>query len=93
MDRRQWLQRLGLSAGAISLPFVSAGGASGQELPDHDRTNRRPAEGITERNPHCLQLSLNPFRSVLMTTIRLLATFPESRLFQKFPDCVLLAAG
>ncbi len=31
MDRRQWLQRLGLSAGAISLPFVSAGGASGQE--------------------------------------------------------------
>ena len=31
MDRRQWLKRLGLSAGAISLPIVSAEVASGQD--------------------------------------------------------------
>src|SRR3990167_6499200 len=38
MDRRQWLQRFGLSAGAIGLPFVSAGGASGQETKTPDVT-------------------------------------------------------
>ncbi len=49
MDRRQWLQRLGLSAGAISLPFVSAGGASGQETKPPGGTPRHlPPLKITD---------------------------------------------
>ncbi len=49
MDRRQWLQRLGLSAGVISLPFVSAGGASGQETKPPDVTPRHlPPLKITD---------------------------------------------
>jgi hypothetical protein len=49
MDRRQWLQRLCLSAGAISLPFVSAGEAAGQETKPPDVTPRHlPPLKITE---------------------------------------------
>ncbi len=49
MDRRHLLKRLGLSAGAISLPFAYAGGASGQEAKPPDVTPRHlPPLTITD---------------------------------------------
>lgn len=49
MDRRQCLKGLGLSAGAISLPFVSAGVVSGQEVKPPDVAPRHlPALTITD---------------------------------------------